>query len=84
MQFSLEAVPGWAHNWCYFFAAMAFLTIFSGFAALFAGRKLGTGLVLLYLLSALVQAATMMTLFWMCRTSLSGVAGGEAMCGRQY
>ena len=78
MQFSLESVPGWAHTWCYVFAATAFLAIFSGFAALFAGKKLGTGLVLLYLLSALIQAATMMTLFWMCRTSLGST---EAMCG---
>jgi hypothetical protein len=74
--FNLDAVPSWAHSWCYIFAGTAFLAILSGFAAIALGRKLGTGLVLLSLLSALVQAATAMTLFWMCRTSLND-AGTE-------
>ncbi len=71
MNFSLEHVPEWAYNWCYFFAGMGILAILSGFSALFVGKRLGMGLTSLYLLSALVQAATSLTLFWMCRTSLN-------------
>lgn len=80
MNLSLENVPEWAYNWCYFFAAMGIVAVLSGFSALFVGKRLGIGLISLYLLSALIQAATSMTLFWMCRTSLNPGSRG-AGCG---
>ena len=79
--FDLETVPEWAFNWCYFFAGMALIAIFSGFSVFFVSKRLGTGLVLLYLLSAVIQAATSMTMFWMCRTSLNP-GSRNAGCGK--
>jgi hypothetical protein len=70
MDFDIEAVPAWAYNWCYYFAALGFVSILTGFFGLFVGKKLGAGLTLMYLAAALIQAATAMTLFWMCRSSL--------------
>lgn len=70
MNFDLEKVPAWAYNWCYYFAALGLLSILTGFIGLFAGKKLGAGITLMYLAAALIQAATAMTLFWMCRSSL--------------
>ena len=72
MDFDLEKVPSWAYNWCYYFAALGILSILTGFFGLFAGKKLGAGLTLMYLAAALIQAATSLTLFWMCRSSLRG------------
>lgn len=70
MEFDLESVPSWAYNWCYYFAAMGILAIVTGFFGLFASKKLGAGLTVIYLAAALIQSATAMTLFWMCRSSL--------------
>ena len=70
MEFDLERVPDWARNWCYYFAAIAAMAVISGFSALFMGKKLGTGLMIFSIVGALVQAATAMTMFWMCRSSL--------------
>lgn len=74
MEFDLEAVPAWAHNWCYYFAAMGLVAILTGFFGLFFSKKLGIAMTLVYLLAALIQAATSMTLFWMCRKSLAAPA----------
>ena len=77
----IETPPEWAFSWCYFFAGMALLTVISGFSILFASKRIGTGLVILALLSALIQAATSMTLFWMCRTALNP-GSRSAGCGK--
>jgi len=74
MEFNVENVPAWAYNWCYYFAGMGIVAILTGFAALLFGKKLGAGLTMLYLLAALLQAATAMTLFWMCRSTLKQYA----------
>jgi len=70
----MERVPAWAHNWCYYFAALGIVSVLTGFFGLFFGKKLGITLTLLYLVATLVQAATAMTLFWMCRSSLRPAA----------
>ncbi len=70
MDFDIERVPSWAHNWCYYFAALGIAAIITGFMGLFVGKKLGIGFTILYLVAAIVQAATALTLFWMCRSSL--------------
>ena len=70
MEFDLEKVPAWAHSWCYFFVGVAVVAIFTGFASLFMSKKIGMGLAFVSLLSAFIQAATAMTMFWMCRASL--------------
>jgi hypothetical protein len=70
MSCKLDQVPDWARSWCYYFAAMAFVTMLAGVLTLFMSRKLGLATVILSLFAALIQAATGMTLFYMCRTSL--------------
>ena len=65
--------PAWAYNWCYFFAGMGVVSILTGLSGLLVGKKLGTGLLVMYLLAAVVQAATSFTLFYMCRSSLAPV-----------
>lgn len=67
-----DRVPEWARNWCYYFALMGFTAIFVGFLSLFMSRKMGVGMTLIYLLSAVIQAATALTLFYMCRASIGG------------
>ena len=79
MDFDIERVPSWAHNWCYYFAGLGIVAILTGFVGLFAGKKLGVGMTMMYLVAALIQAATAMTLFWMCRTSLSNPASLAAL-----
>jgi hypothetical protein len=71
MSCRLEQVPEWARSWCYYFAAMAFITMIAGIMTLFVSKKLGFATTLLSLMAAFVQAATGMVLFWMCRTSLA-------------
>jgi hypothetical protein len=78
MSCKLDQVPEWARSWCYFFAAMAFVTMLSGVLTLFMSRKLGLATTILSLLAALIQAATGMTLFYMCRTSLSAAISPDA------
>ena len=69
---NVETVPAWAHQWCYYFLAIAVVSITTGlFVGIAASKKLGIALTILYLIGTLVQAATGMTLFWMCRTSLN-------------
>lgn len=67
----MEKVPEWARSWCYYFAAMAFITMIAGVTTLFMSRKLGLVTTIISLIAALAQAATGMTLFWMCRSSLA-------------
>jgi len=75
----LERTPEWARSWCYYFAVMGFAAIFVGFASLFMSRKMGVGMTLLYLLAAVIQAATALTLFYMCRASIGG-SGAIGTC----
>ena len=77
MDFDMEKVPSWAYNWCYYFAGLGFVSVLLGFMGLFFGKKIGVGMTLMYLVAALVQAATAFTLFWMCRSSLRGPATGK-------
>ena len=71
MSCKLDQVPEWARSWCYYFAAMAFVTMIAGVMTLFLSRKLA-------LVAALIQAATGMTLFYMCRTSLNAAVSPDA------
>lgn len=65
-----DKVPAWAHNWCYYFLAMA---IFSATAGLYAlvKERLSIPVVIAILSVAGMQFATAITLFWMCRRSLA-------------
>ena len=72
MEFNIEKVPSWAHNWCYYFAAIGIASIVVGFIGLFTMKKTSVAMTLLFLTAAFVQSATAMTLFWMCRSSLPG------------
>jgi hypothetical protein len=74
----MDQVPEWARSWCYYFAAMAFVTMLAGVMTLFMSRKLGIVTTALSLVAALIQAATGMTLFWMCRTSLNASVSPDA------
>ena len=77
MEFNLEKIPSWAYNWCYYFAALGFVSVLMGFTGIFMGKKVSIGLTLMFLVGTLVQAATAMTLFWMCRSSLGA---GKSSC----
>jgi hypothetical protein len=74
----MDQVPEWARSWCYYFAAMAFVTMIAGVMTLFLSSKLGLATTVLSLVAALIQAATGMTLFWMCRSSLNNVVSPDA------
>jgi hypothetical protein len=74
----LDQVPEWARSWCYYFAAMAFVTMIAGIMTLFMSSKLGIATTILSLVAALIQAATGMTLFWMCRTSFNSAVSPDA------
>jgi hypothetical protein len=74
MAWSLEDVPAWAYSWCYFFVFMGLSSLITGLSAIFLSKKLGLGLTILSLTTAIIQAATAFTLFWMCRRSLAGTA----------
>jgi hypothetical protein len=74
MDFNLEKVPSWASTWCYYFAAIGIASILVGFIGLFTMKRTSVAMTLLFLTAALVQAATAMTLFWMCRSSLPAPA----------
>lgn len=78
MSCKLDQVPEWARSWCYYFAAMAFVTMLAGIMTLFMSRKLGLATTILSLVAALIQAATGMTLFWMCRTSLNSTSSPDS------
>jgi hypothetical protein len=70
MNFNLEKVPGWAYSWCYYFAAIGIASVVVGFIGLFTVKRTNAAMTLLFLIATFIQAATAMTLFWMCRSSL--------------
>lgn len=77
MDFSLESVPGWAYNWCYYFAAITILAVIAGLGSLAVSKSIGFANVVFILIGLGIQAATGLTLFWMCRSSLRASAGAE-------
>jgi hypothetical protein len=61
----------WAYSWCYYFLAAAAIPVISAILLLVSGRnKLGWTALFLFVLAALIQSATFLTMFWMCRSSL--------------
>lgn len=75
---SLDTPASWAPKWCYYFLVIAVIAMLGGVGAIVLSGKLGLPTTLLYLVAATAQAATAMTLFWMCRSSLAG--GGISTC----
>jgi hypothetical protein len=67
---SLETVPKWAYQWCNIFLVVAVLSVLTGFLGILFGGRKTNGMVIMYLISTVIQAATAMTLYWMCRSSL--------------
>ena len=61
----------WAYSWCYYFLAAAAIPVISAILLVVNGAsKLGMTALLLFLVAALIQSATFLTMFWMCRSSL--------------
>jgi hypothetical protein len=61
----------WAYSWCYYFLAAAAIPVISAILLIVNGAsKLGMTALLLFLFAALIQSATFLTMFWMCRSSL--------------
>ena len=61
----------WAYSWCYYFLAAAAIPVISAILLVLNGAsKLGMTALLLFLVAALIQSATFLTMFWMCRSSL--------------
>ena len=71
MDFDLDTVPTWAHNWCYVFAFLGFMAIGTAIAGLLFGKSMGMQLTIISFIAAMVNAATSFTFFWMCRRSLA-------------
>jgi hypothetical protein len=67
---NIEQPARWAHNWCYYFFALGFVALGLGFFAVLNAKKGQMAIAGMALVASLIQAATMMTLFWMCRSSL--------------
>jgi hypothetical protein len=68
---SLDVPPAWAYSWCYYFLAAAAIPIISAIVLIVSGgNKLGLTTILMFVVAALIQAATFLTMFWMCRSSL--------------
>jgi hypothetical protein len=71
MSFDFDNPPEWARSWCYVFFLGA-IALFLG-AAITASRnakRLGVWGITALMLLASAQAATQLTVFWMCRRSL--------------
>jgi hypothetical protein len=66
----MDKAPAWAFEWCYFFLGSAIATLIVGVAGLTMYKKLTTEMIAIFIIGTLAQAATGMTLFWMCRASL--------------
>ena len=65
----------WAYSWCYYFLAAAAIPVISAILLVVNGAsKLGMTALLLFLVAALIQSATFLTMFWMCRSSLKAYA----------
>lgn len=61
----------WAYSWCYYFLGAAAIPVISAILLLVSGgNKIGITALLLFLFAALIQSATFLTMFWMCRSSL--------------
>ena len=67
----IENPPSWAKTWCYYFLAAGFIPIIAVILLIVSNTRVGLGVVFLYLFAALIQSATFLTLFWMCRKSLA-------------
>jgi hypothetical protein len=70
IQTQIEAVPSWAYQWCNIFVVIAVMSIITGLLGVLYSPKHSLGIIIVYIVSTLIQAATSMTLFWMCRASL--------------
>ena len=67
----LSTPPAWAYSWCYYFLIAAAIPVISAILLVVSGsNKLGTTALLLFVFAALIQSATFLTMFWMCRSSL--------------
>ena len=66
----LDDIPSWAHNWCYLFAIIGALELLKIPLALLVINRIGMGLFFIVVIDVLFFAATLFTLFWMCRSSL--------------
>ena len=61
----------WAYSWCYYFLGAAAIPVISAILLVVSGgNKIGITALLLFLFAALIQSATFLTMFWMCRSSL--------------
>ena len=75
---SLDTPPGWAFSWCWYFflvscvsgltALLTLITILTMYKTL--AKESGVLILSVYTVALLVQAATSMVTFWMCRSSL--------------
>jgi hypothetical protein len=71
----LDTPAPWAYSWCYYFLAAAAIPVISAILLVVNGAsKLGMTALLLFLVAALIQSATFLTMFWMCRSSLKAYA----------
>jgi len=70
IQNQLDDVPSWAHQWCNIFVVIAIMSIITGLLGVVYTPNKSLGIIIVYIVSTLIQAATSMTLFWMCRNSL--------------
>jgi len=66
----MDKAPAWAFEWCYFFVGSAIATLIVGATGLTIYKKLSPDIMAIFIIGTLAQAATGMTLFWMCRASL--------------
>ena len=67
----LNTPAPWAYSWCYYFLAAAAIPVISAILLILNGvGKVGMSALLLFLFAALIQSATFLTMFWMCRSSL--------------
>jgi hypothetical protein len=78
MMTTLDTPPGWAFSWCWYFflvscltaatALMTLITLVTMYKSL--AKEGGVLLLSVYTVMLLIQAATSMVTFWMCRSSL--------------
>lgn len=71
---NVEQPPRWAHDWCYYFFGLGLIALGLGFFAVLSAKKGQMAVAGMALVASLIQGATMMTLFWMCRSSLKPAA----------
>jgi hypothetical protein len=67
----LDTPAPWAYSWCYYFLAAAVIPVISAILIIVSGaNKIGLSALFLFVFAALIQSATFLTMFWMCRSSL--------------